>query len=64
MVFGFFVILDFATIEMMLVSIPESLGLLVFGVALVAIAVIGRWLLARGQEVEEKKEIIKKAEVR
>lgn len=61
--FIFFTFADLAAVEMMLVSIPESLGLLAFGVALVAVAVIGRWLLARGEEVKEKEEIRKKAEV-
>jgi hypothetical protein len=59
----FFTFADLAAVEMMLVSIPESLGLLAFGVALAALAVIGRWLLARGEEVKEKEEIRKKAEV-
>lgn len=59
----FFTSADLAAAEMMLVSIPESLGLLAFGVALAAVAVIGRWLLARGEEVKEKEEIRKKAEV-
>lgn len=62
--FVFFTFADLAAIEILLVSIPESLGLLAFGVALVAFAVIGRWLLARGEEVKDKKEIRKKAEVR
>ncbi|MGB7203405.1 MAG: hypothetical protein WBD16_14250 [Pyrinomonadaceae bacterium] len=61
--FIFFTFADLAAVEMMLVSIPESLGLLAFGVALVAVAVMGRWLLARGEEVKEKEEIRKKAEV-
>jgi uncharacterized membrane protein YidH (DUF202 family) len=61
--FIFFTFADLAAVEMMLVSIPESLGLLAFGVALVAFAVMGRWLLARGEEVKEKEEIRKKAEV-
>lgn len=60
----FFTFADLAAVEMMLVSIPESLGLLAFGVALAAVAVIGRWLLARGEEVKEKEEMRKKAEVR
>ena len=61
--FIFFTFADLAAVEMMLVSIPESLGLLAFGVALVAVAVIGRWLLARGEEMNGKEEIRKKAEV-
>jgi len=62
--FILFTITDLAAIEMLLISIPESLGLLAFGVGLVAAAVIGRWLLARGEEARDKKEITKKAEVR
>lgn len=62
--FVFFSFAEVAAVETLLVSIPESLGLLAFGVALVAVAVIGRWLLARGEEVKDKKEIRKKAEVR
>jgi hypothetical protein len=62
--FVFVTIADFAAIEVLLASIPESLGLLAFGIGLVAAAVIGRWLLARSDENEGKKEIRKKAEVR
>jgi uncharacterized membrane protein YidH (DUF202 family) len=62
--FVFFTFADLAAAETLLVSIPESLGLLAFGVALVAVALIGRWLLARGEEIKDKKEIQKKAEVR
>ena len=48
--FVFFTIADLSRyigIETLLISIPESLGLLAFGVSLVAAAVIGRWLLTR-----------------
>lgn len=62
--FVLFTIADFAVVEGLLVSIPESLGLLAFAIALVAAAMIGRWLLARSEESEDKKEIRKKAEVR
>ena len=37
-----------ATVETFLVSIPESLGLLVFGICLVGAAALIRWLLGRG----------------
>lgn len=61
----FFTFADFAAVEMLLISVPESFGLLAFGLALVATAVIGRWLLARGENNEDKEEIRKKeAEVR
>lgn len=57
----FVTLADIAAVEMMLVSIPESLGLLAFGVALIALAVIGRWLLARGEEAREKEGIRKES---
>lgn len=62
--FVFFTFVDLAAVELLLISIPESLGLLAFGVGLVAATMIARWLLARGEEVKDKKEIRKKAEVR
>jgi hypothetical protein len=46
-----------ARIEMLLVSIPESLGLLVFGVLLVAAAVFVRRLMAKPTGVDKKGEI-------
>lgn len=52
---------DLAAVETMLVSIPESLGLFAFAVALFSVAVIGRWLLARGEEAREKEEIHKES---
>ncbi|MFN0139994.1 MAG: hypothetical protein ACKVQW_07890 [Pyrinomonadaceae bacterium] len=52
---------DLAAVEMLLISIPESLGLLAFGLALVATAVIGRWLLARSENIEDKEEIRKRS---
>ena len=42
-----------AKVEILLVSIPESLGLLVFGVGLMLIAVFLRRMLARTTEMEE-----------
>lgn len=44
-----FEITDLAAIETFLVSIPESLSLLIFGMVLVAAAVILRKLLGRRQ---------------
>ncbi len=38
-----------ATLKAFLVGIPESLGLLVFGITLVGTAVFIRWFLARGE---------------
>ena len=40
-------ITNFAAIEPILIGIPESVGLLAFGVALTATAVIIRWFLGR-----------------
>lgn len=57
----FFTFADLAAVEMLFISIPESLGLLVFGLALVATAVIGRWLLARAENIDEKEEIRKRS---
>ncbi len=42
-----------AKVEILLVSIPESLGLLVFGLGLMLIAVFLRRMLARTTEIEE-----------
>ena len=42
-----------ATVEIFLVSIPESLGLLVFGIGLMLIAVFLRRMLARTTEIKE-----------
>ena len=44
-----FEITDLAAAETLLVSIPESLGLLAFGIGLVAVAVLIRWFLGRGE---------------
>lgn len=52
---------DLAAVEMLLISIPESLGLLAFGLGLVATAVIGRWLLSRTENIEDKEEIRKRS---
>ncbi len=43
-----------ASVEMFLISIPESLGVLVFGIVLVAAAVIIRRLISRQGQVEKK----------
>ena len=45
-----------ARIEMLLVSIPESLGLLVFGVLLVAAAVFLRRIISKPNGVKETSE--------
>ena len=45
----------------LLISIPESLGLLAFGIGLVAVAVLIRWLLGREIPAKETGKVIKKA---
>ncbi|MBK9215418.1 MAG: hypothetical protein IPM59_07425 [Chloracidobacterium sp.] len=42
------------SVEMFLISIPESLGVLVFGIVLVAAAVIIRRWMSRQTEAEKK----------
>ncbi|MBV9240424.1 MAG: hypothetical protein JO314_00315 [Acidobacteria bacterium] len=49
-------------IEALLVSIPESVSLLAFGLGLIGAAATGRWLLSRG-EAKKEDEIVPKAEV-
>lgn len=52
-------IADFAAIETLMVSIPESLGVLIFGVVLVLTALLIRRVLGR-TEVEKTDERITK----
>jgi len=59
-----FVLFTIAELATLLVSIPESLGLLAFGAVLVAVAVTVRRLLNRVEDDKDKKQITKKAEVR
>ena len=58
MMFGLFQV---TAVKTLLVGIPESVGLLAFGLGLTAAAVFGRWLMERGEtgakgekELEEK----------
>lgn len=51
----------FASAETLLVSIPESLGLLVFGIALVVLAVVIRNYMSKNASEETGKKIVKKA---
>ena len=48
---------EIPTIKALLLGIPESLGLLVFGIGLTAAAVFVRWLLGRNEigETEGKR---------
>jgi hypothetical protein len=41
------------TIEALFVSIPESVGLLAFGIGLMGFAATGRWLLDRSEARNE-----------
>lgn len=50
-------ILDVAAIKPLLVSIPESFSLLAFGIGLVSVAVILRWILGRNDEDKTKRKI-------
>lgn len=50
-----------AKIEIFFVSIPESLGLLAFGVGLMLIAVFLRRMLARTTEIKETTKSAEKA---
>ena len=50
-------ILDVAAIEPLLVSIPESVSLLAFGIGLVSVAVILRWILGRDDEDKTKRKL-------
>ena len=48
--FAFVEILDLAALETLIVGIPESVGLLLFGVGLVGFAILLRRLAGRGGE--------------
>lgn len=55
-----FEILNLAAIRTLLVGIPESIGLLVFGIGLVLTAVLIRRLLGRGSEEKAEEKLGKK----
>jgi uncharacterized membrane protein YidH (DUF202 family) len=57
----FIEIMSLAAFRTFLVSIPESVGLLAFGIGLVIIAVLIRSFLARGEKVETDDKVTKKA---
>lgn len=50
----------FFGITSFLVGIPESLGLLAFGLVLSATAIFIRWLFARAEAAKDEKELDKK----
>lgn len=52
---------DIATVEGLLVSIPESLGVLAFGVGLAGAAVLTRWFLGKDEASEADKKVGKQA---
>lgn len=56
-----FEITDLAALQMFLVTIPESIGLLAFGIALVVVAVLIRWFLGRGETEKRDEKVTKKA---
>jgi hypothetical protein len=50
-----FVLVGKATQNFLLEAIPESLGLLLFGVFLILLTVGLRWLLSRSREISSEK---------
>ncbi|MEQ1604206.1 MAG: hypothetical protein ABL999_04990 [Pyrinomonadaceae bacterium] len=48
------------TIESMAVSIPESLGLLIFGIGLVVVAVLLRSMLAKSEKPKSDEKVAKR----
>ena len=51
----------FASAETLLVSMPESVGVLVFGIALVMLAVAIRNFMAKSASEKTEEKIVKKA---
>lgn len=49
MMLGFVEIFDLAALETLFVGIPESVGLLAFGVGLIGVAVVIRRFMGRGE---------------
>jgi hypothetical protein len=49
--------LHHATFGLLLVGMPEWIGLLLFGIGLVTMAVLIRWLLGRNDEAETDENI-------
>ena len=56
-----FEIMDFAAMKVLLAGMPESLGLLVFGLGLVIVAVLIRRVLKRGHSDVQDEKVTKKA---
>ncbi len=51
--------LDIAVFQPLLLGIPESLGLLVFGIGLVTMAMLLRWILGEGKETKTDENLTK-----
>ncbi|MEQ1921095.1 MAG: hypothetical protein ABL952_01185 [Pyrinomonadaceae bacterium] len=49
MMLGFVEIFDLAALETLFVGIPESVGLLAFGIGLVGVAILIRRFMGRGE---------------
>ncbi len=49
--------LDMAAVEPLLLGMPESFGVLLFGIGLVTIAMLLRWILGRGDDEKGEDEI-------
>ena len=49
MILGFVEIFDLAALETLFVGIPESVGLLVFGIGLVGLVILIRRFMGRGE---------------
>ena len=58
---GFVEIFDLAALETLFIGVPESVGLLVFGVGLVGVAILIRRFMARGETRSSDEKIGRKA---
>lgn len=61
MMLGFVEIFDLAALETLFVGIPESAGLLVFGVVLISLVVLIRRFMARAETRTTDEKLGKKA---
>ncbi len=61
MMLGFVEIFDLAALETLFVGIPESVGLLVFGVGLVGLVVLVRRFMGRGETRNTDEKLGRKA---
>lgn len=58
---AFFEMSYLASVKLFVAGIPESLGVLVFGIGLVGMAVLVRSLMARGETERTNEKVTKKA---